>query len=376
MNQIRPNPVNKRNPMLETTRRRFSTTQTLLIGLGVLLVIFLILGTINQAVTPKPAFVFGIEGQPFVIFVFIAFMGGILSFVSPCTLPILPAYFAFAFQSGRKQVAANTLAFILGLASLFSLLGASAGVLGRFLNSSQTILVLVGGAAVMIFGVMSLLGKGFTGLQSLSQQEHDASLTGSFLFGMTFAVGWSGCVGPILGAVYGLAINQSPLRGAMGLFMYAMGLGLPLLIVSTFFGRADRDSLLWRILRGKGATVTTYTAIIAVVWALAIWRILVAFVQYAFNNFSALSGQEFLPIHQWVLLLAALVGVGLWFYTSRQGGRVTLNLHSTQLISGLLFLALGLMMISGTLTRLNALIPLDWSEPFLRAEDWFIQLFN
>lgn len=362
--------------MLETKRRSLSPTQILLIALGVVLVAFLILGTINQAVSPKPSFTIGIEGEPFVVFAFIAFMGGILSFVSPCTLPILPAYFAFAFQSGRKQVAANTLAFMLGLAALFSLIGASAGVLGRFLNNSQSLLILIGGSAVIVFGVMSLQGQGFTGLQSMSQREHEASLTGSFLFGMTFALGWSGCVGPILGAVYGLALNQSPLRGAMGLFVYALGLGLPLLIVSTFFGRASRESLLWRILRGKGKTVTTHVAVVALVWALAIWRILVAFVHYAFRNFSAFNGQQFLPVHEWILLAVALIGVGLWFYTSHESRQVTLNLHSTLLVSGVLFLILGLMMISGTLTQLNSLLPLEWSEPFLRIEDWFVQLFN
>lgn len=362
--------------MIQMEKRGLSTAQMILIGMGILVIGFLILGSINQARGPEPAFAVGIEAQPFAVFAFVAFIGGILSFVSPCTLPILPAYFAFAFQSDRKQVAANTLAFMSGLAALFSLLGVSAGFIGRVLNNSQGLLILVGGSAVLIFGVMSLLGQGFTGMQSMSQRTHSNTLTGSFLFGMTFALGWSGCVGPILGSVYGLALNQSPLRGAMGLFIYALGLGLPLLIVSTFFGRASRDSLLWRLLRGKGATVTTSVVVVGLLWALVIWRILAALVEYMFNNFSAFANQEFLPLHSVVLLLMAVIGVALWLYTSQEGSRVTLNLHSTQFISGLLFLLLGGLMISGTLSELNSIIPIEWSEPFLRLEDWFVQLFN
>jgi len=134
-----------------------SVGRMILIGLGILLIGFLVLGTFTQPDgSAQPGF--GVQNQPFLILAMLAFVGGLLSFLSPCTLPILPAYFAFAFQSGRKQIAINTVVFMLGLASMFALLGASASVLGRLLLQNQQLLLLFGGSLVLIFGVMSLLG--------------------------------------------------------------------------------------------------------------------------------------------------------------------------------------------------------------------------
>ena len=109
--------------------RSWPIGRLILAGFGIILIGFLVIGTVTQGGDPQqPGF--GIQTQPFLILAMLAFAGGLLSFLSPCTLPILPAYFAFAFQSGRRQIAANTMIFMLGLASMFALLGASASVLG------------------------------------------------------------------------------------------------------------------------------------------------------------------------------------------------------------------------------------------------------
>ena len=141
--------------------RSMSIGQRLLLVIVGLVIAFLILGTVTQSEGGNGLNI-GIQTQPFLVLAFLSFGGGLLSFVSPCTLPVLTAYFAFAFQSGRSQIAANTLAFMLGLATTFSLLGAVGFALGRVLLGNQQIILLVGGAFIIVFGVMSLLGMGFT----------------------------------------------------------------------------------------------------------------------------------------------------------------------------------------------------------------------
>ncbi len=354
-----------------------SVGRMILIGLGILLIGFLVIGTFTQPDgSTQPGF--GIQNQPFLILAMLAFVGGLLSFLSPCTLPILPAYFAFAFQSGRKQIAINTVVFMLGLASMFALLGASASVLGRLLLQNQQLLLLFGGSLVLVFGVMSLLGNGFTGMsQSTDAAVDNRSMWGSFIFGLTFAVGWSSCVGPILGAVLTLAAQTASVgSGAMLLFIYALGLGLPLIIVSTFFGRASRDSLLWRTMRGKGWDVTVHMVLVGSIWALAIWRILVAAGEYAFRNFDFLAGQQFTTIHEYGLLLISLAGATLWVFTIPGDHRTTLHLHSTQAISGILFILLGLLLLSSRLATFNSFISPDLAIWFADLEDKFVLFFN
>ena len=146
--------------------RSLSIGQQIIVGVIGLVILFLIIGSINSATTPEPAFSFGIQTQPFVILALLGFGGGLLSFMSPCTLPILPAYFAFAFQSGRRQIAVNTMTFLLGLATMFALLGATASAIGRVLRNTEDLLLLIGGSLVLLFGIMSLMGKGFSGMVS------------------------------------------------------------------------------------------------------------------------------------------------------------------------------------------------------------------
>jgi cytochrome c-type biogenesis protein len=357
---------------------RLSPSRIVMVGVVLLILTFLVIGSVTQSPTTEGP-VFGVQSQPFLALAFLAFLGGIMSFVSPCTLPILPAYFAFAFASGRKQIALNTMVFMLGLATVFSLMGAGASIIGRVLRQSQSLILLIGGSMVIIFGVMSLLGRGFGGMQKHQEEQvRNNSLPGSFLFGMTFAVGWSSCVGPILGTVLTMAgTTGSVSRGMMLLFIYALGLGLPLIIVSTFFGRASRESMLWRALRGKGWNVTVPALLLGLVWAFFIWRILVSVGEYAFFNFDYFAGQEFTAIHEYGLLALALVGIGLWLITgSGVLSRVPLHLHTTQLFSGTLFILMGLLMLSGTLASFNSIVPPDLALWFADIEDQLIGLFS
>ena len=181
-----------------------------------------------------------------------AFLAGVVSFLSPCTLPILPAYFAFTFQARRERILLMTIAFFLGLATTMVVLGATATALSQLLFRNLSTITLIGGLIVIGLGVMSLLGKGFSGAQLLDRPT--ASVTGSYLYGATFALGWTACVGPILGALLTLLATQglAVLQGAILAFLYALGLGTPLILVAGFFSRLGAGSRFWKIMRGRG----------------------------------------------------------------------------------------------------------------------------
>ena len=181
-----------------------------------------------------------------------AFLAGIFSFLSPCTLPILPAYFAFTFQARRDRVVLMTVAFFLGLATTLVAVGASATALSQVLFRNLSALTTIGGLIIIAFGIMSILGKGFTGAKLLDRPT--ASVAGSYFYGATFALGWTACVGPILGALLTLLATQgiAVLQGAVLAFIYALGLGMPLILMATFFSRLGSGSRFWKLMRGRG----------------------------------------------------------------------------------------------------------------------------
>jgi len=187
-----------------------------------------------------------------------AFAAGVLSFLSPCTLPLLPAYFAFSFQASKSNVVVMTIAFFLGLATTMTVLGATATALSLFLFQNLQILTQIGGLVVIVFGIMSMLGFGFTGVKF--QNRPEATIIGSYVYGATFSLGWSACVGPILGAILTLLATQGAgiLQGAFLAFLYALGLGLPLILVATFFSRLGTGTRFWQFLRGKGFTLKIF----------------------------------------------------------------------------------------------------------------------
>lgn len=196
---------------------------------------------------------FATGGANMLVLAVAAFAAGILSFLSPCTLPILPAYFAFTFQARRASILLMSLAFFFGLATTMTLLGASATALSGLIFDNKEVLTFWGGMIVIGFGVMGLLGMGFAGPQI--QERPVATFAGSYLFGATFALGWTACIGPILGTLLTLLVTSSNVaiaQGAVLSFVYAMGLGLPLVVLATFFSRLGNGSRFWSFLKGRG----------------------------------------------------------------------------------------------------------------------------
>ncbi len=173
-----------------------------------------------------------------------AFVAGILMFLAPCTLPIVPGYLAF-IGGNQKLVLRNALAFVVGFSLLFVLLGASAGLFGIVIGSWRFVLGRIGGAFFILFGLTML---GVFNIPLLSRERHIklpsfitvGNPASSFVIGALFALGWSPCVGPILGAIYGLAFySQTALSGALLLAVFSAGFAVPFLLSALLLARVQ-----------------------------------------------------------------------------------------------------------------------------------------
>lgn len=165
----------------------------------------------------------------------IAFLEGIITFISPCLLPMLPLYVSY-FAGGRKDGKSSlccSLGFVAGFTTVFVLLGALAGSIGGFLREYRQIVDLVSGTVVMLFGL------NFLGVFNLNtfggfQKKFDADNMNFFsamLFGVVFSLGWTPCVGAFLGSALLLASQQGHvMEGMLMLLAYSMGLGIPFII--------------------------------------------------------------------------------------------------------------------------------------------------
>ena len=166
----------------------------------------------------------------------ISFLEGIVTFISPCLLPMLPIYIGF-FAGGGERSARKTLTcasgFVLGFTVVFVAMGALAGTLGSFLIRYQTPVNLVLGGIVVLFGLnyLGVLNLNiFKGVQG-NVKTQDMNSLSAFLFGLVFSVGWTPCVGVFLGSALMLASQQgSAMVGTLMLLCYSLGLGVPFLL--------------------------------------------------------------------------------------------------------------------------------------------------
>ena len=181
--------------------------------------------------------------EPATLGLFVAFAAGLLSFLSPCVLPLVPSYIGFLTgmslpeMSGRRRVAvAHALLFVFGFSLVFVLLGASATALGRALNHYQVWLQRVGGVLIIGFGLVCLgvIKAGFLSQERRVQvDQKPVGYLGSALVGMAFGAGWTPCIGPVLGAILGLAATSQDLaRGVLLLAVYSAGLAVPFLVAA------------------------------------------------------------------------------------------------------------------------------------------------
>lgn len=175
------------------------------------------------------------------------FLEGIITFISPCILPMLPIYISY-FAGGdyenkgnNYETLKNSVGFVLGFTIVFTFLGTVAGTLGNFIREYYNILNIIGGGIIVIFGLnyigvfkIGFLEKSY----KMNVEVNPFKFLSALVFGMVFAVGWTPCVGTFLGSALMIAANsQSILKGASMLLVYSIGLGIPFIISGVLIGQ-------------------------------------------------------------------------------------------------------------------------------------------
>ena len=207
----------------------------------------------------------------------IAFWAGLLSFFSPCILPLIPTYLCFITglsldelrrPEGEEKIVQNltkilrpTIFFVFGFSFVFVALGATAGFLGDVISIHEKVIRIIGGSVIIVLGlhVSGLFSiKGLQSEKKFHLRSKPANILGSFIVGVVFAVGWTPCVGPALAAILGLAGTQQTLaKGVVLLSVYSAGLGLPFILtglaMNTFlnlFGKVKKYLKLISVVSG------------------------------------------------------------------------------------------------------------------------------
>jgi cytochrome c-type biogenesis protein len=182
----------------------------------------------------------------------VALIAGVLSFLSPCVLPVVPPYLAYmggismgemtGHGATRRRVILPALFFVLGLSTIFMILGFTASAFGSFFLQNQEVFAKVSGVVVIIFGLHFL---GVFRIPILDREarldagDKGGSALGAYVLGLAFAFGWTPCIGPQLAAILSLAAQEGSVqRGTMLLGIYALGLGLPFIIAAVFVERS------------------------------------------------------------------------------------------------------------------------------------------
>jgi cytochrome c-type biogenesis protein len=220
----------------------------------------------------------------------VALTAGLLSFLSPCVLPIVPPYLAYMggvsvtdlheARAARRRTLLAAAFFVLGLSTVFLLLGAAASALGRAIIGWQGWFVPIAGVVVMVFGAhfLGVIRIPFLAREArIDAGDRGGSAFGAYVLGLAFAFGWTPCLGPILGTILGLAATEADVaRGTALLATYALGLGIPFLLVAAFLPR----------LGGVMAAMKRHMGVIERVSGLLLWTVGLLMLTGQFTAFS------------------------------------------------------------------------------------------
>jgi cytochrome c-type biogenesis protein len=188
----------------------------------------------------------------FALSALIALLAGVLSFLSPCVLPIVPPYLAYmggitmteltGKGASRRSAVLPALCFVLGLSTVFLLMGFAASSLGRLFLQYQDLMGKISGAVIIVLGLhfLHILRIPILDREArLDVGDRGGSSLGAYVLGLAFAFGWTPCIGPQLGAILSLAASEASVaRGTFLLAVYAVGLGIPFILAAIFVGRS------------------------------------------------------------------------------------------------------------------------------------------
>jgi len=231
----------------------------------------------------------------------VALIAGLISFLSPCVLPIVPPYLAYMsgvsigdMQSpgvARRKAIVAALFFVMGLSTVFLLLGFTASAFGAFVLQNQELFAQISGVVVIIFGLHFLSVFRIPILDREIRMEagqSGGSAVGAYVLGLAFAFGWTPCIGPQLGAILSLAASEASVaRGTLLLGIYALGLGVPFLLAAIFLSRSM--VLMNKMKRHMGVIEKVMGALLLLVGVMLVTGLFSTFSWWLLETFPALA---------------------------------------------------------------------------------------
>lgn len=246
---------------------------------------------------------FGIEiiDASLVPAMFVALLGGIISFLSPCVLPIVPPYLAYmsgvsigeiqGTSAARRKAILAASFFVLGLSTVFLILGFTASAFGAFVLQNQEWFARISGVVVIVFGLHFLSVFRIPLLDREARMDtgdKGGSALGAYVLGLAFAFGWTPCIGPQLGAILSLAASEASVtRGTLLLGIYALGLGVPFLLAAIFLTRSM--AIMNRLKRHMGLIEKVMGGLLLVVGVALVTGLFTSFSFWLLETFPALA---------------------------------------------------------------------------------------
>ncbi len=288
----------------------------------------------------------------------IAFLAGVLSIFSPCTVALLPAFFSYSFRE-KTEITKMTLVFFAGFSLSFVSIGLLIIFLGKtsfafFQQSTTGIFVQIIGALLIAFGMLSISGKGFSGLALKMNTKKD--IPGIFLFGALFSVGWTACIGPIIASILLMGVVlHNYVYAAFLLFFYALGIAVPLFVMAFFYDKynlAENALIKGKILNMKFLGMKWEVHTTSLVSGMLLIALGLIFIIY--KGTSIINILDLFGMMTTLALLFFAVFIADRLFLSKMGG----NARKTALIA----LIIGSLFFFGYLQKTFGLRTLGWAE--------------